>query len=1239
MKRLFFIVILLLLGGFFALTENVSALSPLDVGLEIKKASLGEIKGSFTLKNRSEEVFTDLKYVLYLKQLPEVKTYKNADGVEVEEINNNNYLIKAERSAESILIRPGREERKDFVFSYPKNIPSGEYEFSIDIIDGQVGDNIIFDEIKNARLEGNNGFLEIKRDGCRVVRGKEEFFQEEGPNFESGEIPQAKCLVYNPNNSAINFGSEITYGEFGVFNYSNANTQTIKSGEYAIGPKEEKEIIVKLPSLTKPQAYQAFVNFVNSKGEIISVAPSFRWIIRGEGARIVAIKPNQTFYQRGDNAEITLDFVGSPDIWWQIFGDEQGSALKDFNINIKINDQDGALCAEKSEPFSGNIGDGDIHNINVVLKIKQDCQNPKIAANFSKGGSVLSSQEKSFVSGGLTSQKEISWKTAAAAAIVLLAIAAASVIYKKRSMKIFLLVFLFVSGAFLYIFLAGAWPKSLEAAIDDNVINERCEGVFQDSFCFGFKQTAVKNNVALVKPEILDVKVTTLDADGRLSEGSATNEIKIVDDGETQALFYINQQDKYINFSVKMRYSYNFASGANFLCANSFPRKIQTDFVLTDYGQDVGGPISQRRMMGTETWIDKEVFNLSYSIDSIEAASVKTFILRHPFKKMVLKTWTAGSLLWRDNFYPGNPNLPMEVIDVAGGVPLYPAFQKKTTENETYEELFGIYFEKETVGGEELYKYRQLLTKSPKSKIKPVVDGRPSSAGAGANIPAGRGLTINLGDKINLTALNGSDPDYKDYIKKYKWAYTAPGDSIYDEDLGKSISDCDRFPKNSPDDPRDLYQFSKGGMNRSSCRNLTNDPSLLGTFVLNDDATGDLTEFPSVSASFAPTKTGVYWFRVRSDSRLSSPGYVHFGGEDDQDDNYVRVEIDNVIIPPQPDLIINSFSYSPPAPIIGNSISFSGVIRNQGGAGAGASNSRLSMQKVGNPWQDISPDMSTGALSAGGGSESENWSWIPTAIGDYLFKICADATNIVSEAFEDNNCTLDIPFTVSPPPVPPTASFSCVDTGDNNSNDCAVYDVGKLGNSLTFKNNSSDSDGSIVGSIWKIFNEFGAPLFPDNPCPLASPVCDYTYTLGIGKFNSSLKVTDNAGLSNETSQQPFTIKKDINAKFECSLNAGGPFANCSVIAPKAGETVYFKDISTPSDGATIITSWSWNFGDGSPVGTTQNSTHIYSTDGNYSVTLIATDNNSIDGPRSGNSMQSIIVDEVTGPTWIEVIPR
>ena len=52
-----------------------------------------------------------------------------------------------------------------------------------------------------------------------------------------------------------------------------------------------------------------------------------------------------------------------------------------------------------------------------------------------------------------------------------------------------------------------------------------------------------------------------------------------------------------------------------------------------------------------------------------------------------------------------------------------------------------------------------------------------------------------------------------------------------------------------------------------------------------------------------------------------------------------------------------------------------------------------------------------------------------------------------------------------------------------------------------------------------------------------------------------------------------------------------------------GDTVHFSNLSSGNGGT--ITSYSWNFGDGSPVNSLQNPAHLYTTSGSFTVTLSA----------------------------------
>jgi len=106
-----------------------------------------------------------------------------------------------------------------------------------------------------------------------------------------------------------------------------------------------------------------------------------------------------------------------------------------------------------------------------------------------------------------------------------------------------------------------------------------------------------------------------------------------------------------------------------------------------------------------------------------------------------------------------------------------------------------------------------------------------------------------------------------------------------------------------------------------------------------------------------------------------------------------------------PDLIIQDPSIAGTL-TPGTYLSFSGIVKNQGGSSADVSKTYLGIDINSDDVVDESPAYaSTGAL-APGVSETETWSnaWIATA-GTHKYTICADATGLVSESNETNNCT------------------------------------------------------------------------------------------------------------------------------------------------------------------------------------------------------------------------------------------
>jgi len=148
-----------------------------------------------------------------------------------------------------------------------------------------------------------------------------------------------------------------------------------------------------------------------------------------------------------------------------------------------------------------------------------------------------------------------------------------------------------------------------------------------------------------------------------------------------------------------------------------------------------------------------------------------------------------------------------------------------------------------------------------------------------------------------------------------------------------------------------------------------------------------------------------------------------------------------------------------------------------------------------------------------------------------------------------------------------------------------------LGSQIVFDSSgSTDSDGSIASYAW----DFG----DGNSGTGSSPT--HTYQSD-GTFTVALTVTDDGGAT-DTASTTATITP---APIPPSANAGGPYS--SVV----GSVISFDGTASSDSDGTIV-SYAWDFGDGG-VASGPLPTHSYSVDGNFTVTLTATDNDGLTG--------------------------
>ncbi|MBS1564152.1 MAG: PKD domain-containing protein, partial [Bacteroidetes bacterium] len=134
---------------------------------------------------------------------------------------------------------------------------------------------------------------------------------------------------------------------------------------------------------------------------------------------------------------------------------------------------------------------------------------------------------------------------------------------------------------------------------------------------------------------------------------------------------------------------------------------------------------------------------------------------------------------------------------------------------------------------------------------------------------------------------------------------------------------------------------------------------------------------------------------------------------------------------------------------------------------------------------------------------------------------------------------------------------------------------------------SSNQPAYIKQYSWQITGPGGY-----NYTTLANPFAINFTT--IGQYQAVLTITDNNGCTNSSAPQLIDVAGPV-ADFTISNNGG-----CQ------GSIIRFTDQSIPAAGSTL-TGWSWDYGDVTPFGSTQNSTHSYASTGVYSASLKVTD--------------------------------
>lgn len=362
-KKLKFIFLTFLTGVLvFCFSPQVFAFtSPGVFVTEIKLNEIkgNEIKGEFKVWNSENYYLTDLNYGIKLIQ-----------GISPEDQK----LIDVVAPKETFFAPPNKTIAKSFNYTYPKNIIGGNYSLRLQIIT-QSGDELGWKNIV-IPLEGQNKFLEISDSSSKLLTGNRENFPLAGALASLKTDIAVSLEVKNP-------AEQITVvPHIRIFNrmYNMSLAKEYDDSPITFAKNETKEIKLALPKFDVPESYLAEVKFYEDNQQVSGTA-YFRWVIEGEGGKILYLKAGKDYYKAGENIEIKVDSIGPADF----------SSLKTGKLQIIIYDQNGSRAYDISKDVVLNSS---VVSSAITIPSRGDLVSFSVEAKLlSKEGKVLDSKK------------------------------------------------------------------------------------------------------------------------------------------------------------------------------------------------------------------------------------------------------------------------------------------------------------------------------------------------------------------------------------------------------------------------------------------------------------------------------------------------------------------------------------------------------------------------------------------------------------------------------------------------------------------------------------------------------------------------------------------------------------------------------------------------------------------------------------------------------------------------------
>lgn len=212
--------------------------------------------------------------------------------------------------------------QKNIVYTAPQFL-KGNYLIEIEASTSQglsLGTQRLETEIL---LDGNDEYLEYATSSCSLTHSLSD--------NRSHSVDQSLLIAHDSAVTAHCSFKNISGSEMKVIphvsiydeSYFGALLQTEKSDEITIPSKQNQNIEITLPKVTKPQGYAGIIDFYDEHDVKVAKSLAVFFMVQGDMAKILNMTADKDIYVVGDTAKINVYWVGMPHSYFTAMADDE----------------------------------------------------------------------------------------------------------------------------------------------------------------------------------------------------------------------------------------------------------------------------------------------------------------------------------------------------------------------------------------------------------------------------------------------------------------------------------------------------------------------------------------------------------------------------------------------------------------------------------------------------------------------------------------------------------------------------------------------------------------------------------------------------------------------------------------------------------------------------------------------------------------------------------------------------